>query len=149
MLQLLGQQRVATSVRGDGAGSLVEALATTDPDGMLQVLVWNGTLDQTKADGEALLGRKVTVRLRGMRPGRYRQEHLRVDAVHSNVAANWASMGSPDWPDAEQWATLRERDRLDPLIAPVTVETSTGELGLEFQLPMPGISLVRLVSAGE
>jgi xylan 1,4-beta-xylosidase len=145
MLQLLGQERVATSVRGDGAGSLVEALATTDPGGMLQVLVWNGTLDQTKADGETLLGRQVTVRLRGMQPGRYRQEHLRVDRVHSNVAADWASMGSPDWPDVQQWATLHERDRLDSLIAPLTVETTTGELGLEFQLPMPGISLVRFV----
>ena len=38
---------------------------------MLQILVWNGTLDQTKAGGDPLLGRQVSLRLRGMRPGRY------------------------------------------------------------------------------
>jgi xylan 1,4-beta-xylosidase len=145
MLQMLGQERVATSVRGDGAGSLVEALAASGPDGTLQVLVWNGTLDQTKADGEALLGRQVSLQVRSMRPGRYRLEHLRVDAGHSNVTANWVSKGKPDWPDRGQWAGLHETDRLEHLVAPVTVDAASGELGLEFQLPMPGISLVRLL----
>jgi xylan 1,4-beta-xylosidase len=147
MLQLLGPQRVAASVRGDGAGSLVEALAATGPDGLLQILVWNGTLDQTKANGEPLLGRTVSLRVAGLRPGRYRQEHFRVDAGHSNLSANWASIGSPDWPDSRQWATLRERDRLDQLNAPEMVDAVGGELSLEFELPMPGISLLRLSAA--
>jgi xylan 1,4-beta-xylosidase len=144
MLQLLGPQRVATSIRGDGAGSLVEALAATGPDGLLQILVWNGTLDQTKANGETLLGRTLRLRVAGLRPGRYRQEHLRVDAGHSNVTANWASIGSPDWPDSQQWAVLREHDRLDPLVELAIVDVAGGELSLEFQLPMPAISLLRL-----
>jgi xylan 1,4-beta-xylosidase len=144
MLQLLGPQRVATAVRGDGAGSLVEALATTGPDGVLQILLWNGTLDQTRADGETLLGRRVRLRVAGMRPGRYRLEHFRVDAEHSNVAASWALVGRPDWPDARQWATLREKDRLDAFVAPTTVDVAAGELSLEFNLPMPAISLLRL-----
>jgi xylan 1,4-beta-xylosidase len=144
MLQLLGPQRVAIAVRGDGAGSLVEALATTGPGRVLQVLVWNGTLDQTKADGEALLDRRVSLRVAGMRPGRYRLEHFRVDAEHSNVAAGWALVGRPDWPDARQWATLREKDRLDALVAPTTVDVAAGELSLEFNLPMPAMSLLRL-----
>lgn len=144
MVQLLGAQRIATSVRGDGAGSLVEALAATGPDGMLQILVWNGTLDQTKVDGEALLSRRVKLHVRGLQPGRYRQEHFRVDAGHSNVAANWASVGAPDWPDSQQWATLHQLDRLDPLVAATTVDIAAGELSQEFQLPMPAISLLRL-----
>jgi xylan 1,4-beta-xylosidase len=144
MLQLLGPQRVATSIRGDGAGSLVEALAATGPDGLLQILVWNGTLDQTKADGATLLGRTLKLRVAGLRPGRYRQEHLRVDAGHSNVTANWASIGSPDWPNSQQWATLHERDRLDPLVEPAIVDVDGGGLSLEFQLPMPAMSLLRL-----
>ena len=144
MLQLLGPQRVATAVRGDGAGSLVEALATTGPDGVLQILLWNGTLDQTKADGEALLGRRVRLRVAGVRPGRYRLEHFRVDAKHSNIAAIWISIGSPDWPDARQWATLREKDQLDALVAPASVDVGAGELSLEFHLPMPAMSLLRL-----
>ena len=144
MLQLLGPQRVATSIRGDGAGSLVEALAATGPDGMLHILVWNGTLNQTKANGETLLGRTVNVRVTGLRPGRYRQEHLRVDTDHSNVTANWASVGSPDWPDPQAWATLRDHDRLEQLVEPTTVDVAGAEMSLEFHLPMPGISLLRL-----
>jgi xylan 1,4-beta-xylosidase len=144
MLQLLGPQRIAISVRGDGAGSLVQALAATGPDGMLQILVWNGTLDQTKADGETLLGRRVKLHVRGMRAGPYRQEHFRVDADHSSVAANWASVGSPDWPDPEQWTALHEKDRLDSFARPVAIDVAAGELTFEFQLPMPAISLLRL-----
>ncbi len=36
---------------GDGAGSLVEALSSRSPSGEIGVLVWNLTLDQTKASG--------------------------------------------------------------------------------------------------
>jgi xylan 1,4-beta-xylosidase len=76
--------------------------------------------------------------------GRYRQEHFRVDAVHSNVVANWEAIGGPDWPDADGWAALRQKDRLDPLGPGSTVEISGGEFDLDFELPMPGISLIRL-----
>lgn len=144
MLQMLGAQRVAAAVQGDGAGSLVQAIATAAEDGALHVLLWNGTLDQTKADGDALLGRQVRMRIRGIRPGRYRQEHHRVDAVHSNVLANWESIGSPDWPDPQGWAALHEMDRLESLTPPAVVDVSAGELGLDFELPMPGISLIQL-----
>jgi xylan 1,4-beta-xylosidase len=144
MLQMLGSQRLAATVQGDGAGSLVQAIAAAGPDGALQVLLWNGTLDQTKADGDALLDRAVRVAVRGLRPGRYRQEHHRVDAIHSNINAGWASIGRPDWPDAAGWATLHQKDELEAMAGPSLVDASGGEIGLEFALPMPGISLIRL-----
>ena len=147
MLQMLGPQRAAASVQGDGAGSLVQAIAAAGQDGALGVLLWNGTLDQTKADGDALLGRKVRLRVLGVPSGRYQQEHFRVDSVHSNIVAKWAAIGRPDWPDAAGWAALHEKDRLDSLGPRSTVNISGGEFGLDFELPMPGISLIRLSPA--
>ena len=144
MLQMLGGQRLAAVVAGDGAGSMVQAIAATGPDGTLQVLVWNGTLDQTKVDGEPLLGRRVRLRVHGVPSGRYRQEHLRVDAIHSNVVASWEAIGRPDWPDADGWAALHKNDRLESLTPIANIDISDGELGLDFDLPMPGISLIRL-----
>jgi xylan 1,4-beta-xylosidase len=144
MLQMLGTQRLRASVEGDGAGSMVQAIAAAGSDGTQQVLVWNGTLDQSKADGDALLGRKVRLRVLGLPTGRYRQGHLRVDATHSNVVANWEAIGRPDWPDSAGWASLHDRDRLEPLAAAAIVDVSNGEFVLEFELPMPGISLIRL-----
>jgi xylan 1,4-beta-xylosidase len=144
MLEMLGRDRLSVEVGGDGAESMVQAFATTSPGGGLQVLVWNGTLDQTKADGDQLLGRQVQLRVRGMPPGRYQQAHLRVDALHSNVVANWEAIGRPEWPDADGWAALHDRDRLESLTPPAIVDASSGEFGVDFELPMPGISLILL-----
>jgi xylan 1,4-beta-xylosidase len=147
MLQMLGADRVVAAVEGDGAGSMVQAIAAAGPDGMLQVLVWNGTLDQTKAGGDALLDRRVRLHVRGVPTGPYRQEHLRVDAGHSNVVANWESIGKPDWPNADGWASLHDNDRLEAFLPPQAVDVSGGEFAVAFDLPMPGISLIRLSPA--
>jgi xylan 1,4-beta-xylosidase len=144
MLEMLGRDRLSVEVGGDGAESMVQALATTSPGGGLNVLVWNGTLDQTKADGDRLLGRHVRLRVRGVPPGRYQQAHLRVDALHSNVVANWEAIGRPEWPDAPGWAALHDRDRLESLTPPAINDVSSGEFGVDFELPMPGISLILL-----
>jgi xylan 1,4-beta-xylosidase len=144
LLEMLGSDRLNVAVRGDGAESLVQALATTGPAGQISVLIWNGTLDQTKADGAALLGRQISLRLTGLRMPRYRAEHWRLDLEHSNILTAWRRLGSPDWPDESGWARLRSADRLDALAPPTTLMAGDGEMALEFSLPMPGVSLVRL-----
>lgn len=145
MLQLLGPERVAVEVAGDGAGSLVQALATRDPEGGAQVLVWNGTLDQSRCHGDAALGRRVRVRVRGLGAGPRRCAHHRVDAERSNVLRAWEALGSPDWPDAAGWAALRAADRLEELEPPRVIEGR--EADLELELPMPAASLLRLSPA--
>ena len=50
MLERLGPHRLAVAATGDGAGSLVETLAASGPTG-ITTLLWNLTLDQTKAAG--------------------------------------------------------------------------------------------------
>jgi xylan 1,4-beta-xylosidase len=146
LLERLGPERLAVDVSGDGGGSLVEALAARRDDGAVGVLVWNGTLDQTKAGGDPALGRRVSVLLDGLVAGRYEMHHFRVDAEHSNVSEAWARIGGgADWPTERQWAELRATDRLEELCSPESVEPADGSVVVEFDLPMPGISFLELV----
>jgi xylan 1,4-beta-xylosidase len=145
MLELLGHDRLATTVRGDGADSLVQAIATAGANGLGKLLVWNGTLDQSKQSGAALLDRSVRLTIHGLSAAGYKVEHLRLDAEHSNIARRWEELGKPDWPDAAGWAGLRAADRLDQLGPPSWQHVSNGEIEIEFKLPMPAVSLIRLL----
>ena len=74
--------------------------------------------------------------------------HYRVDATHSNVSATWAELGGGDWPDTAGWRRLRAADRLEELEAERSVSVGPdGRVALEFELPMPAISLVELASS--
>ncbi len=53
LLGRLGRSRLPVSVRGDGAGGLVEALAARHDDGRIGVLAWNVTLDWDPVPGAA------------------------------------------------------------------------------------------------
>jgi xylan 1,4-beta-xylosidase len=147
MLERLGEDELASRIQGDGAGSLVEVWASSDPDGRVAIAVWNGTLDQSKA-ATRKLARVVTLKVRGLTHGTYELRHHRVDARHSNVVRTWRRLGRPDWPDDAGWASLRAADRLETLGPVRKVRASRGRLTLEFALPMPAMSLVELVPIG-
>ena len=135
----LGRQGVAVELGGDGAGSLVDAWAARHEDGSIDVLVWNGTLDQSKAAGSPLLSRRVRIRVEGQDVKSYDAVLARVDEEHSNIASAWD--GRTDWPSEAEWRTLREADRLDE--RPVGI-TASGDVLLD--LPMPGIARLRLAA---
>ncbi|MFC7492806.1 MULTISPECIES: GH39 family glycosyl hydrolase [unclassified Nocardioides] len=147
MLERLGSRRLLVSPTGDGGGSLVEALAATSAS-ETTVLLWNLTLDQTKAAGCEALRRLVTVEVTGLAPGTtYALRHERVDQHRSNVAAAWDRLRSDgqDWPDEEQWAQLRAADRLEEVEPERTVTASDdGVLRIDVDLPMPAMSLLSL-----
>jgi xylan 1,4-beta-xylosidase len=147
MLERLGEDELASRIQGDGAGSLVEVWASSDPDGRVAIAVWNGTLDQSKA-ATRMLARVVTLKVRGLTHGTYELRHHRVDARHSNIVRTWRRLGRPDWPDDAGWARLREADRLETLGPVRKVRASRGRLTLQFALPMPAMSLVELVPIG-
>jgi xylan 1,4-beta-xylosidase len=139
LAEQLGRGGVALHLEGDGAGSLVDAWAAKHDDGSIDVLVWNGTLDQSKAAGSPLLARKVQIRVEGQDVPSYDATLARVDEAHSNIARAWK--GTTDWPSEPEWEALRRADRL----AEESVEVSrAGEISLD--LPMPGIARVRLRS---
>jgi xylan 1,4-beta-xylosidase len=145
LLAGMGRHQLRTSVTGDGAGGLVEALAARHDDGCIGILVWNATLDQSKIAGNAELDRRVRVRVQ-VTPGRsYTVRHYRVDAEHSNIAAAWSWLrDGAAWPDEGQWQALRALNTLDELCAPERVSArATPEF--TFDLPMPGISYLELV----
>ncbi len=144
MLEMLGPERLRVAISGDGAESLVQAIATKGPSGRIQILIWNGTLDQSKQDGDPRLARGIELRVAGLPAGRYRREHLRVDQEHSNVSRHWAALGSPEWPDEAGWERLRAMDHLEELEPAGVLETAGGHLSMDFDLPMPGASLVSL-----
>jgi xylan 1,4-beta-xylosidase len=146
VFELLGDHELAARLSGDGAGGLVEAWATRDDDGRVAIAVWNGTLDQTKADGDPLLDRTVRLTVEGLSEGSFRVRHRRVDATHSNIVRHWTG---GDWPDEAGWQRLAAVDRLDELEPERTIEVGAdGRLTLELALPMPSISLIELLPGG-
>ena len=143
LLSQLAGGRVPASCRGDGGGSLVEALATL-ADESVDVLVWNGTLDQSKIDGADALARTVTVEVAGLPAGEYAVSSARVDEQHANIARVWRDIDGGDWPDEAQWTTLRAADTLPiEYLAKVAVGDD-GVASVAIDLPMPGIRSLRL-----
>jgi len=145
MLERLGADELACELTGDGAASLVEAWASSDPDGRVAVALWNGTLDQSRIGEDPGLDRSITLTIEGLGPDLYELRHHRVDADHSNIVRTWAGMGRPDWPDAAGWEALHAADELETLEPTRQVQPDGGRLDLNFHLPMPAMSLVELV----
>jgi xylan 1,4-beta-xylosidase len=145
MLERLLDDEVACALRGDGAGSLVEAWPTRDDSGRVAIAVWNGTLDHHRGTGDPALDREVRLSIGGLGAHDYEVRHHRVDTSHSDIVATWRTLGEPDWPDAAGWERLRAADRLESTEPPRTVRPVAGRLELRFELPMPAISLVELV----
>ena len=143
LLSRLAGGRVPAECSGDGGTSLVEALATRDGS-TVDVLVWNGTLDQSKIDGAAALDRTVTVSVSGLASGTYTVASARVDETHANIARVWSDLGGGDWPDESQWSALRAADDLAiEYLAEVAVGDD-GVASVAIELPMPGIRSLRL-----
>jgi xylan 1,4-beta-xylosidase len=147
LLHQLGTRHIALEGNGDGFGGLVQGWATRADDGAVRILLSNVTFDQTKARGSDILSRQVSLNVTGLAPNRqFRLRHYRIDNKHSNVYGAWLDMGRPDWPDTAQLAELHRRDALQMLGHESTPGAdSSGNISLEFGLPMPSLSLVELV----
>ncbi|MEU8298678.1 xylan 1,4-beta-xylosidase [Micromonospora sp. NPDC048909] len=148
MLERLGPVRLAARLDGDGAGSLVRAWPSVDPQtGRVAVLLWNGTLDQgvlDRPEQRRRLTRTVRLRIDGLTAGAYQLRHRRLDERTSNLAATARRLGVDGWPTAEQWAGLRAADQLADAAPPTTLTPDEGHLVLPMILPMPALSLVEL-----
>ncbi|MGH8868681.1 MAG: GH39 family glycosyl hydrolase [Actinomycetes bacterium] len=147
LAERLGDAELASIASGDGAGGMVECWAARDERGHVGVLVWNGTLDQSKRDGCSALDRDVVLRVDGLSAPAYEVRHLRVDAAHSNIRTVWRHMADgADWPTPEQWETLRAANTLDAYGVERRLTPEDGSVALRFALPMPGVSFVELVA---
>ncbi|GAA3829625.1 GH39 family glycosyl hydrolase [Streptomyces chiangmaiensis] len=141
LLSRLGGTQLSVTARGDGADGLVQAWASRHDDGSLVVLLWNHTLDQGKAEGDAALARRARLRLDGV--GADATATLtRLDAEHGDVTTLARHLGVGNWPTEEQWERLRAADRLTA--EPAALEHAGGAAHLTFELPQPSAVLVEV-----
>ncbi len=87
---------------------------------------------------------RSTLRLQACRGGRMLVQHFRVDDQHSNSYEAWKAMGSPAQPDARQRAALESAGQLQALESPRWVQSDDGTVRLRFELPLHGVSLIRV-----
>ena len=148
ILELLGSEELGVVAEGDGGGGLVEAWPTRDADGRVAIAIWNGTLDQSKTEGDRRLDREVRLAIEGLSAGRRRVRHRRVDQERSNIVEAWQRVGRGAWPDDGAWQQLHEADRLEELEPEHEVVVDAGgRVELAFDLPMPAVSLVEILPA--
>lgn len=140
LAERLGDDQLPITLDGDGARSLVDAWVTRAADGTLDVLVWNGTLDQSKVDGDPALARRVAVALDGVDDGIYRRSDMRIDVTNGDIAAT--PLAAP-WPADGEWDRLREHDRLVEVDGG-TLVVAGGRIDVELVVAMPGVARVRL-----
>jgi xylan 1,4-beta-xylosidase len=140
LLSRLGETQLPVVADGDGADGLVQAWASRHDDGSLSVLVWNHTLDQGKATGDASLARTVQVRLDGLDLAT--ATVTRLDTDHGDVATLADRLGVGDWPSDEQWDQLRAADRLTD--EPVELDRVDGSASVTISQPQPSAVLLRV-----
>ncbi len=122
----------------------IDGMATLD-GAALQVLVWNYHDDiVTVAATPVHLAIKV--------PASFgcsvRVSHLRVDESHGDAYTVWVSQGMPASPSAEQVAALQQAMDPSSLVPDGTVAVSAGgSIGVDFDLPRFGVSLVTILPA--
>jgi xylan 1,4-beta-xylosidase len=105
LLSRLGPVELPVAVDGDGAGSLIEAWASRDRD-RVAVLLWNLTLDQTKATGDADLTRTVELAVAGVDDSWVATATYLTPGASGDLVAAANTLGVGDWPTDEQWSQL-------------------------------------------
>lgn len=121
-------------------GSDIDALATRDAHSAA-VLLWN--YQDAPLPGPS---RSTTVSIKGLPTGvtRVLLQHYRVDRSHSNAYTEWQAMGSPQHPDAGQYARLQAAGRLQTLGSPEWLDVQGGEVKVSTDLPPESVSLLRI-----
>jgi xylan 1,4-beta-xylosidase len=143
LAEQLDDELCTVALDGDGAGSLVDAWASARADGTVDLLIWNGTLQQDGDHPVGLLDRLLNVSVEGLAGAPYLGWLARVDETHSNIASTVAVDG---WPTTEQWAQLHAADQLWEEHLGELMPTA-GRLRVAIPLPMPGIARLRLTPA--
>lgn len=116
----------------------VSALASLDGN-KLCVLVWHYHDDDLPGPDA-----DVQLTLMNLPKGNsgLRARQFQIDHDHSNAYALWQKMGSPEKPDAEQYAQLERAGRLAEIHAPELVRSQSGETSVNFKLPRQAVSLL-------
>ncbi len=107
----------------------------------ISILAWNYHDDDLPGPAA-----NVQVDITGI-PGEARRlllRHYRIDETHSNAWSAWKRMGSPQSPNAEQYAALEAAGQLQQLDSPRWIESRGGGAKLDITLPRQAVSLLQL-----
>ena len=80
----------------------------------------------------------------GVKQGKAKLQHFRIDGDHSNAYTVWQAMGSPAKPSSAQYAQMEKASELAMLGGPSGVEVADGRAMIRFTLPRQGVSLIVL-----
>ena len=79
----------------------------------------------------------------GVKQGRAKLTHYRIDTTHSNAYTVWKAQGSPAKPSADQYKALEAASELATLKgSPATIAVADGKATLPIVLPRQAVSLV-------
>ncbi len=119
----------------------VAALASRDAR-RVTVLAWHYHDDDVAGPDAA-----VTLSLEGLglKQGKAKLQHFRIDAAHSNAYTAWQRLGSPASPTAAQYKQLEAASELAQLEgAPTSLDVVDGRATLKVALPRQAVSLLVL-----
>jgi xylan 1,4-beta-xylosidase len=115
----------------------VGVLATRTPDGRIAAMAWHYHDDDTSGPDAA-----VSLNLAGLGGQATRTvTQWRVDKAHANAFTAWQAMGSPQAPDAKQYAQLEAASVMAPAPLPA-LAVANGSATLSFTLPRQGVTLL-------
>jgi xylan 1,4-beta-xylosidase len=129
---------------GVGGDPEIDGMATLNGPAV-QVLVWNYHDDLVAAAATPV---HLAIKVPASFGAQARVSHLRVDESHGDAYTVWVSQGMPPSPSAAQIAALQAA--MDPsLLVPDTtvVVAADGSVGVDFDLPRFGVSLVTILPA--
>lgn len=116
----------------------VDALASREPDGAVDVLVWNFDENQKST------AKQIALQLKNLpaETAQFSVQQYQIDPENSNSYTAWQSLGKPQDPTKEQLATIRQRENLEMVkeMAAVPVRRNQAEYGLT----LPAQSVVLL-----
>ncbi|WP_276973692.1 GH39 family glycosyl hydrolase [Ferrimicrobium acidiphilum] len=121
--------------------SSVEAMASRHQDGMIDVVIWNGSINTEIMHGDPRLDRAVRVTFAELAAAMYDVSIARVDQEHSNIVAHLPQ--STQWPDEIQWEELRRLDRLF-VEERESLAPTEGRAEITLVLSHPGVVRLRL-----
>jgi xylan 1,4-beta-xylosidase len=122
----------------------IDGMATLD-NATVQVLVWNYHDDIVTAAATPV---HLAINVPESFGACVRVSHLRVDDTHGDAYAVWVSQGMPASPSAAQVAALQQAMDPSPLVPDETLAVAaSGSVGVDFDLPRFGVSLVTIQSA--
>jgi xylan 1,4-beta-xylosidase len=119
----------------------VDAFATRTPR-QASILVWNYHDVNAPAPSTA-----TSLIVQGITAGvnRVQLNQYRIDDTHSNAYALWQQMGSPQHPDAQQFAQLQAAGQLQLRTSPEWLEAHDGTLEISSEMPRQGVALFQLI----